>query len=367
MKTHFLLHIILFVFLSGAALAQQSTGEPEAEITEVKATENTPVNTPANTTPNNSSVDSQATEGAQETTNVSSAKKNESTAQPDSSLSKPEKVASQWSELLSFSVLFSAILGLIVTFLGSRFSVAILENFSERLPQYRLTLKRLIPVTRFVVWIAGLYIVIYGIIAPPLETVYTILASVGIAVGFASQDILKNIFGGIIIILDRPFQVGDKIDIGGHYGEVSHIGLRSTRLVTPDDSVVSVPNGELMNKSVSNANSGALDCQVVAEIYLPSTVNLALVKKWARLAAATSPYIYLNKPIAVVLKHEFDGIKTRIKVRIKAYVIDIRHEFAFMTDMTQRAILAFKKEGLMDEGAQEESLSMPRHVSNSDS
>ncbi|MCB0314052.1 MAG: mechanosensitive ion channel, partial [Calditrichaeota bacterium] len=53
------------------------------------------------------------------------------------------------------------------------------------------------------------------------------------AIGFAAQDILKNIFGGLMLLLDRPFQVGDKIEAGGHYGEVVQIGLRTVRIVTP--------------------------------------------------------------------------------------------------------------------------------------
>jgi len=66
---------------------------------------------------------------------------------------------------------------------------------------------------------------------------------------------------------DRPFHVGDKIEVGKYYGEVIEIGLRSTRIVTGDDSVVAVPNGEMMNHSISNSNSGESNCQVVAEFF----------------------------------------------------------------------------------------------------
>ena len=87
-------------------------------------------------------------------------------------------------------------------------------------------------------------------------------AALGVAIGFAAQDILKNIFGGLVIIADRPFQVGDKIQVAGTYGEVTAIGTRSTRIVTPDDNLVSVPNSQIVDGQVANANAGALDCQV---------------------------------------------------------------------------------------------------------
>lgn len=237
--------------------------------------------------------------------------------------------------ILSFGAIFGTAVTLIFTWLFILLLVRILDNLSEKSASYRLFIKRLVPFVRIVVWTLSIYFIIQGIIQPPIQTIVTVMASVGIAVGFASQDILKNIFGGIMIILDRPFQVGDKIDIGGHYGEVIQIGLRSVRLVTPDDSVVSVPNGELMNQSVSNANSGALDCQVVSEVYLPIGVDIVEVKKIAWQAAVTSKYVYLNKPVSVIIKNVVEARESFIKLRIKAYVLDIRFEFPFMSEMTE--------------------------------
>jgi small-conductance mechanosensitive channel len=172
-------------------------------------------------------------------------------------------------------------------------------------------------------------------------------ASAGIAVGFASQDILKNIFGGIMILFDRPFQVGDKIELGKYYGEVIHIGLRTVRIVTPDDSQVSIPNSEIVNQSVSNANSGENNCQVVAEFYLPPDIDLVKAKKIAYRAAAVSRYVYLNKPIAIVIKNEIHEGRSLLKMRLKAYVLDIRYEFPFSTEMTEIVMGEFLKQKLV--------------------
>jgi small-conductance mechanosensitive channel len=184
-------------------------------------------------------------------------------------------------------------------------------------------------------WIFAIYIVIGGVIHPPAETIIAVAASIGIAVGFAAQDILRNIFGGFMIIMDRPFKVGDKVEIGNYYGEVVEIGLRSTQIVTPDDSLVSVPNGEMMNHAVSNANAGEPNCQVVAEIFLPITVNTDKVRKIALEAAQVSRYVYLNKPIRVLFFNEMHERRSYLKMRLKAYVLDIRDEFNFKSDMTE--------------------------------
>ena len=244
----------------------------------------------------------------------------------------------QIQELISLNKIFYSLLILVITYFFNKYFSIILDNIAEKATNYRLFVKRLAPISRIVIWSFAIYVVIAGIIDPPFETIVAIGASVGIAVGFASQDILKNIFGGVMIILDRPFQVGDKIGVSEHYGEVLSIGLRSSRVVTPDDSIVSIPNAELMNKAVSNSNSSALDCQVVAEIYLPATVNVSSVKQLARKAVYASPYTYLNKPVDVIVLNEIHEKQFVIKLRVKAYVLDIRYEFQFKSDMTEMII-----------------------------
>ncbi len=149
-----------------------------------------------------------------------------------------------------------------------------------------------------------------------------------------------------MILVDGPFQVGDKISVAGTYGEVSAIGSRSTRIVTPDDNLVSVPNSQIVGQQVSNANAGALDCQVVTDLYLPGWVDVGLAKDIAYRAAITSRYVYRKKPVVVLVKDEIhDTFVTHLKV--KAYVLDIRFEFAFMSDVTERARAAFREAGLL--------------------
>ncbi len=224
----------------------------------------------------------------------------------------------------------------------------LLNLFAERSARYRITVKGFIPILRVLGWVFAVYIIIGGVIHPPAETVIAVAASIGIAVGFAAQDILKNIFGGLIIIIDRPFKVGDKVEIGKYYGEVVEIGLRSTQMVTPDDSLVSVPNGEMMNQSVSNSNAGEPNCQVVAEIYLPITVNTDQVRKIALEAAQVSRYIYLNKPIKVLFFNEMHERRSYLKMRLKAYVMDIRDEFNFKSDMTEIVLSELVKQKIVN-------------------
>ncbi|MEJ2618430.1 MAG: mechanosensitive ion channel, partial [Ignavibacteriaceae bacterium] len=206
--------------------------------------------------------------------------------------------------LISFGKVFWSLVVIIIGFFLIRIVSKTLDLIAEKSTSYRITIKGFVPVIRIFGWIVIIYIIIAGIIRPPLPTIITVAASLGIGVGLAAQDIFKNIFGGIMILFDRPFQVGDKIEIGDHYGEVIKIGLRSTRIVTPDDSTVSIPNGEVMSKSVSNTNYGEPNCQVVAEIYLPITVDTEKVRQIAIEAAQVSKYVFLKKPIVILFFNE---------------------------------------------------------------
>jgi len=83
------------------------------------------------------------------------------------------------------------------------------------------------------------------------------LGVAGIAIGFAAKDSLANLFGGLFVIMDSPYQIGDYINLdSGERGKVIKIGLRSTRLLTRDDVEVTVPNGVIANAKVVNESGG---------------------------------------------------------------------------------------------------------------
>jgi len=241
-------------------------------------------------------------------------------------------------DLLKFEKILWTLFVLLAGFFILKFVAKILQVISDKSVKRRIALKGTIPIVRLAGWFIIAYIIIGWILQPPFATVIAVSASLGIAVGLAAQDLLKNVFGGIMILFDRPFQVGDKIKVGEYYGEVLTIGLRSTRVVTNDDSVVSIPNSEIMNNSVSNTNYGEPNCQVVAEIYLPIHVDTIRVREIALEAAQVSKYIYLGKPVVVLFFNEVIERESYLKMRLKAYVMDIRYEFMFKSEMTEAVI-----------------------------
>lgn len=86
----------------------------------------------------------------------------------------------------------------------------------------------------------------------PVASLLAGLGVGGLAVALASQETLKNFFGSLQIIADKPFDIGDRIVVDGHDGPVESVGFRSTRIRTLEGHLVSVPNGELVNRTILN-------------------------------------------------------------------------------------------------------------------
>lgn len=80
---------------------------------------------------------------------------------------------------------------------------------------------------------------------------------IGIAFGFAARDTLANLFSGIFIVADAPYKIGDYVVLDtGERGEVTHLGLRSTRLLTRDDVEITIPNAIIANAKITNESGG---------------------------------------------------------------------------------------------------------------
>jgi small-conductance mechanosensitive channel len=245
----------------------------------------------------------------------------------------------------TFRAIWAAIL-FFIAWLGIKGAEWVLNVLSERSAKRRLLFKKLIPIVRLMVWALVLFYVVSAVFEIDRAGLLAGTAALGVGIGFAAQGVLKNVFGGLIIIFDQPFQVGDKIRVGGTYGEVVSIGMRATRIVTPDDNLVSVPNAQIIEDQVANANAGQLDCQVVVDLYVPGWTDVAKAKAIALNAAINSQYTYLDKPVVVNVKDEFERIFLTHLI-VKAYVIDTRYEFALASDITQAAKEEFLRHGMI--------------------
>ena len=146
-----------------------------------------------------------------------------------------------------------------------------------------------------------LFITIAGVIGIPSTSIITLLGSAGVAIGLALQGGLSNIAGGIIILVFKPFKVGDFVDTHTDSGTVKSISLFYTTLVAPDNRVISIPNGNLANSaSVNYSKEGMRRLDINMDVSYDNDVDLVkktlvdLLKKEKRIIADKDIFVRLT-------------------------------------------------------------------------
>lgn len=235
-------------------------------------------------------------------------------------------------------------IGWVVGGLGGR----LLDDLGERFADQRLRLKKAKALMRFVLYGFLGVAVPYSLLASTgREAMIPLLATLGLGIGFAFKDLIASLVAGVLLLVDEPFQVGDRVSFGGYYGEVVEIGLRSVRLVTLDDNLVTIPNSRFLTDAVASGNAGALDMMVVVPFALDPGSELERAQRILEEVAATSSFVFLDKPVVTVVKEVFHQRLLAAQVSVKAYVFDTRYEKAFETDLTVRGRKALREAGLL--------------------
>ncbi|MFB6234040.1 MAG: mechanosensitive ion channel family protein [Halopenitus sp.] len=242
------------------------------------------------------------------------------------------------------SILFESVVVLLAAYLLARFGTVAISALAERVPRRRIAIKMFTPVLKFLIYGLAAYFIAGPLLQLSSTQVLAVSGLLGAALGFGLKDLFAGVIGGLVIITEKPYRVGDKVEIGDHYGEVTGIGLRSTTLTTADDTAVVVPNATMFSANVANANAGAPEMMVVVEVAVARSADVDRATDIVEEALITSKYVFVDDdhPVAVVV--EDDAYYRTIKG--KAYVSDLRDEFAFSSDVTERTLAAFEAEGI---------------------
>lgn len=209
-------------------------------------------------------------------------------------------------------------------------------------PRFRHYLLPMTPLCRLFIMTLTVIVIVPLIVRPSLQNLVAIFGTVGLALGFAFKDFASSIIAGIVAIYEQPYRVGDRISIDGIYGEVQAINLRSLRLITPEDNAVTVPHGKIWNDSVQNANDGSREQMCIAEFFIKPDHDATQVRALLRDVALTSPYTQFKRPVRVSVRER----PWATQYRIKAYPVEGRDEFAFISDLTIKGRAALSRIGV---------------------
>lgn len=245
---------------------------------------------------------------------------------------------------LDAQMILAAVVTFVVAYVLAWFVALVLSRASERTVEHRITIKTLVPVVRFTIYFVAVLVVVGLIFDLDSTQLLAFSGLLGAVLGLGIKDLFANVVGGIVMIFERPYHPGDKVEIGDYYGEVTDIGIRSTTLVTNDDDVISVPNYKFFTESVANANAGKAELMAVTELYIADEADVEAATAILEDALRTSRYVYVSADCPVTVR--VDHSPAYVTLRGRAYVNDVRHEFAFESDVTERVLRAFTERGI---------------------
>lgn len=146
-------------------------------------------------------------------------------------------------------------------------------------------------------------------------TALTVVAgALGLGLSLGLQTVAKNVAGGIMILIEKPIKIGDRVQIGTTTGDITKIALRSTTIRTDDNIDVIVPNTDFMDQRISNWSLTSRDVYVTFPVVVSVDNNLSEVKELIKDAVKAHPKV-LQEPAPNVLIDAFDSGKLRFVIR----------------------------------------------------
>lgn len=210
--------------------------------------------------------------------------------------------------------------GLIIITIGLKIIKNVVKHFIKFLEKrdVDVTLRRFLQSLISGALKAVLFIGILGYWDVKLTGLAAIVASGGVAIGLALQGSLSNFAGGFIILLLRPFKVGDYIETGIYGGTVEQIGLFYTNLVTIDNKLILIPNGALSNGSLINYSAKS-QRRVDLSFSVGYENNLPHVKEVLKYIVDNHPLIFKDPtPFVGVNAHGASSIDFVVRVWCKS-------------------------------------------------
>jgi small-conductance mechanosensitive channel len=233
-----------------------------------------------------------------------------------------------------------------VTYLIAQVVSSAARRLGDRLEGRRLMLNQGAVFLRFFIYFVGTTLAVFSALKLSDQTLLAVAGTISVALGFALKDLAASVLAGVTILIDRPFQVGDRITFNGVYGEVQSIGLRTVRVVTLDDNLVTIPNAKLGSEIVASGNAGELTMLVQQDFFIAVDQDAAHARRLVGDALCSSRFCKLQMPWTVLVNQVVHEQHFAVRLRAKAYVVDVRYEKAFETDVTLRVMEAFERNGV---------------------
>lgn len=179
------------------------------------------------------------------------------------------------------------------------------------------------------------------------QDVSSLVVSLGVgslAIALAAQDTIANMIAGFVIMMDKPFRAGDRIQLAtGDVGDVYEIGLRSTKVLDFDNNLVITPNAELIKGKIVNYSYPELIVRIMVQVGVGYGTNIEQARQIMLKLARLHPHV-LSEPVPEVFM--MDLADSAILLRLIARTDDFRNKFIAETALREQIYNSFMAEGI---------------------
>lgn len=195
-------------------------------------------------------------------------------------------------------------------------------------------------ITRLILLIIG-YLLAIAASGMPLDKITIVLGALGVGVGLGLQNIVNNFVSGVILIFDKPIQIGDVIEVSSQSGKVKEIGLRSIKIDTSDGAEVIIPNGNVLSENITNWTYSNNYRVVEVSFGLTGTISQEDTIATIVTTLRTVPLVYTEKE-PQIFYHSITENKSKISVKFWCSIY--RTEQA-ISEVRVALYKSFKQEG----------------------
>ncbi|UIR56817.1 mechanosensitive ion channel [Sphingobacterium sp. SRCM116780] len=200
----------------------------------------------------------------------------------------------------------------------------------------------LFPLFRLIIIVIGFFIAVSAL-GLSLDKLTVIIGALSVGIGLGMQNIINNFVSGIILVFDKPFRVGDQIELMDKKGRVKEIGIRASVLNTGDGADVIIPNGDLLSGRVVNWTLSSNYARTSFVVQVDRSADLDVSKSWIREAIEKSTYSVAELGATISVQ---DISEEMIYLNIGCWITNSTNSGGFKSDVLIALDIRFKREGL---------------------
>lgn len=194
----------------------------------------------------------------------------------------------------------------------------------------------------YLILVIGVYIGLKTVNIP-LGAIVGLFAVIGVGIGFGLQNLTSNFISGVILLLERPVKVGDRVELNGLWGDVRRINLRTTLIETPDNIAIIVPNSKLLENEVTNYSYGDTRIRLRIPVGIAYGSDCDRATELLCQAARDNANILDNPPPKTRFREFGDS---SLNFELLCWIPDATRKFDIVSEVNHAIDRAFRENGI---------------------